>query len=106
MYTLERPTQRDCAVAQRILTLCALGVLQHLAQAGLAYVQVRVAAQMIGSDFVGEVFRRHETPPAGRARPCWPTAARGPARCAAALQAPPARPGPSTRTVLARPSTR
>ena len=46
MYTLKRPAQRDCAIAQRILALRALGVLQHLAQAGLPHVQVGGTGQV------------------------------------------------------------
>src|SRR5664279_4314765 len=67
---------------QRILALRALAVLQYLAQAGLPHVQIRIAAQMISGDFVGEALTRHDSPPAGIATPCWPTAAPGPDRLA------------------------
>ena len=40
---LDWPAQRHRTITQRVLTLGALGVLEHLAQRGLAHVEERVA---------------------------------------------------------------
>src|ERR1019366_6847501 len=45
---LERPAQTDGLLAQRVLPLRALRVLQHLAERGLPNVEVSVAFQMTG----------------------------------------------------------
>src|SRR5438105_3537899 len=47
-HLLDSPTQRDCALLQRVLALGALGVLEHLAQRRLTHVQVRVPAEVPG----------------------------------------------------------
>jgi hypothetical protein len=48
---LDRPAERDGALAERILPLRALGVFQHLPERGLADVQIRRAPQMARRDF-------------------------------------------------------
>lgn len=53
-----RPTQRHRAPAQGVLTLRALGVLQHLAQRGLANVEIGGALEMFGSDFRFGIHKR------------------------------------------------
>ena len=49
-----RPAQRHGALAQRILALGALGVLEDLPHRRLPHVQVGVAAQMVGGDLQAE----------------------------------------------------
>jgi len=50
--TLEWPAEGKGALAQRVLPLGALGILEHLAQRALAHVQVRLALEMRGGDLV------------------------------------------------------
>ena len=47
---LDRPAERDRALTQRVLALRALGVGLHLAQRGLAHVQIRGPREMLGGD--------------------------------------------------------
>src|SRR5690606_39263870 len=76
---LDRPTQGDCALAQRVLTLGALGLLEHLTQRGLPDIEERIALQMLCVDLVRTVSR-HGAPPRGLAGPCWRARARERAR--------------------------
>src|SRR5437870_4297566 len=46
------PAEGNRALAQRVLTLGTFGVLEHLAQRALAYIQVRLALEVRGGDFV------------------------------------------------------
>ncbi len=65
---LEGPAQGDGALAQGILALRALGVLQHLAQRALADIQVRLSREMRGRDLlVGLGVHVHQLLPAARA---------------------------------------
>src|SRR5580658_3806022 len=70
MDTVNRPAQRDRSIAQGVLTLATLRVLEHLTQRGLANVQECITPQMIGVDFLMCV-NRHASPPSVFAEPCW-----------------------------------
>ena len=47
-----RPAEGDGPFTQRILALRALGILEHLAQGGLAHVEIGVATQVLGADLL------------------------------------------------------
>ena len=61
MHALDGPAHRDRTIAQGVLALGALGVLEHLALRGLAHVDEGVAPQMVGVDLQG-VVSRHTHP--------------------------------------------
>ena len=48
--TFRRPAERDCSIAQRILTLGALDVLEDLPLCGLSQVNECIPTQMLGGD--------------------------------------------------------
>jgi hypothetical protein len=75
VHPLDGPAQRDRTLAQRVLALGALGVLEHLAQRRLANVQERVATKMVGADLHGRVSG-HGGPPTLLPAPCRPANAR------------------------------
>src|SRR5207244_4060378 len=49
---VQRPAEGGRALAQRVLSLGTLGILEHLAQRALAYIQVGLALQVGGGDLV------------------------------------------------------
>ncbi len=63
---IERPAERGRSIAQRVLALRTLGVLENLAQRRLAHIEVRHAREMCGSDllmsFDGQCHDRTSSP--------------------------------------------
>jgi hypothetical protein len=55
---LGRPSQRHGPLAQRVLPLGALGILEDLAERGLPHVEVSVASQVAGGDSLASLGHR------------------------------------------------
>ncbi len=53
--SVQRPTQRDSVLPERVLPLRALGVLQYLTQGGLPDIQIRIPFQVTGLHFLMRV---------------------------------------------------
>src|SRR5207244_13458339 len=80
VYALDRPAQRHSLIAQCVLTLRALGVLQHLTRTGLAHIEKRIPAQMFGA-YLAMELSKHASPAIATAAPCSRSRARAPDRC-------------------------
>jgi len=65
---LGRPAELNGALAQRVLTLAGLGVVVHLPQRRLAYIQERGPGQMLGADLRRGRARAHRHSPPDGAR--------------------------------------
>src|ERR1700732_3718345 len=70
MDALDRPAERHGPIAQRVLALRALGVLQYLARSRLSHIEEGIAAQVFRAHLSMELSK-HASPVIVTATPCW-----------------------------------
>ena len=70
MDTLDRPAERHGSIAQCVLPLRALGVLQYLPRGRLPDIKKSIAAQMFRAHLSMELSK-HASPVIETATPCW-----------------------------------